>query len=291
MVLQEAAEAYLVGLFERVGLLEEEGVIQWVTTDVEVTSVEEDVEEDGEVMEMDENEDESVCLLEEEEKVVVEAVVALVEAGCSLDVQDQEGNTALHLAVRYGKSKVAKSLVAAGCSLDVQDKEGKTALAVAVANPRKRPVERMEEVERVIRAGNTTLDLQSDGKTVLVEEGNKEGGGKGLVKGDAKSHDKVLRDNIQGITEPAIRRLAHRGGMKRISGLIYEPTRSVLKQFLENVIRDAVTYTDHARRKTVTTMDVVDAIKVRGRTLTEIYSYHLTECAVKWFVRKSGRRM
>ena len=63
-------------------------------------------------------------------------------------------------------------------------------------------------------------------------------GGKGLGKGGAKRHRKVLRDNIQGITKPAIRRLARRGGVKRISGLIYEETRGVLKVFLENVIRD-----------------------------------------------------
>ena len=77
----------------------------------------------------------------------------------------------------------------------------------------------------------------------------------------------MLRDNIQGITKPAIRRLARRGGVKRISGLIYEETRGVLKVFLENVIRDAVTYTEHARRKTVTAMDVVYALKRQGRTL------------------------
>ncbi|KAG7218946.1 hypothetical protein INR49_019393 [Caranx melampygus] len=82
-------------------------------------------------------------------------------------------------------------------------------------------------------------------------------GGKGLGKGGAKRHRKVLRDNIQGITKPAIRRLARRGGVKRISGLIYEETRGVLKVFLENVIRDAVTYTEHAKRKTVTAMDVM----------------------------------
>jgi len=92
-------------------------------------------------------------------------------------------------------------------------------------------------------------------------------GGKGLGKGGAKRHRKVLRDNIQGITKPAIRRLARRGGVKRISGLIYEETRGVLKIFLENVIRDAVTYTEHARRKTVTAMDVVYALKRQGRTL------------------------
>jgi histone H3/H4 len=47
--------------------------------------------------------------------------------------------------------------------------------------------------------------------------------------------------------------------VKRISGLIYEETRGVLKVFLENVIRDAVTYTEHARRKTVTALNVVHA--------------------------------
>ncbi|CAI2184851.1 9183_t:CDS:2, partial [Funneliformis geosporum] len=84
-------------------------------------------------------------------------------------------------------------------------------------------------------------------------------GGKGLGKGGAKRHRKILRDNIQGITKPAIRRLARRGGVKRISGLIYEETRGVLK--------DAVTYTEHAKRKTVTSLDVVYALKRQGRTL------------------------
>lgn len=54
---------------------------------------------------------------------------------------------------------------------------------------------------------------------------------------------------------------------KQISSLIYEETIGVLKIFLENVIRDAVTYIEHARRKTVTTMDVVYALKCQGRTM------------------------
>ncbi|XP_038128811.1 uncharacterized protein LOC119775029 isoform X4 [Cyprinodon tularosa] len=83
----------------------------------------------------------------------------------------------------------------------------------------------------------------------------------------SKRHRKVLRDNIQGITKPAIRRLARCVGVKRISGLIYEETRGVLKVFLENVIRDAVTFTEHAKRKTVTAMDVVYALMRQGRKL------------------------
>jgi histone H3/H4 len=55
--------------------------------------------------------------------------------------------------------------------------------------------------------------------------------------------------------------------VKRISGMIYEETRGVLKMFLENIMHDTVTYTTHARRKTVTAMDVVYALKRQGRTL------------------------
>uniref|UniRef100_N1QQQ5 Histone H4 n=1 Tax=Aegilops tauschii TaxID=37682 RepID=N1QQQ5_AEGTA len=92
-------------------------------------------------------------------------------------------------------------------------------------------------------------------------------GAKGLGKGGAKRHRKILRDNIEGITKPAIRRLARRGGVKRIAGMVYAETRGVLHIFLEEVIRDVVAYTQHARRKTVTAMDVVFALKRQGRTL------------------------
>lgn len=62
--------------------------------------------------------------------------------------------------------------------------------------------------------------------------------------------------------------------------MIYEETRGVLKTFLEGVIRDAVTYTEHAKRKTVTSLDVVYALKRQGResrsTLPAAYESLLT---------------
>ena len=122
-----------------------------------------------------------------------------------------------------------------------------------------------EHCEQTIEFSSESL--QSANKSTDFNMSGRGKGGKGLGKGGAKRHRKILRDNIQGITKPAIRRLARRGGVKRISGLIYEETRGVLKVFLENVIRDAVTYTEHAKRKTVTAMDVVYALKRQGRTL------------------------
>ncbi|XP_058797749.1 histone H4 type VIII-like [Phymastichus coffea] len=92
-------------------------------------------------------------------------------------------------------------------------------------------------------------------------------GGNGIGKGGMKRHRKVMDDNIQGITKPSIRRLSRRGGVKCISSLVYEEARKVLQAFLENIMRDIITYTKHAKRKTVTTMDVVYDMKRQERTL------------------------
>ena len=75
------------------------------------------------------------------------------------------------------------------------------------------------------------------------------------------------RPVIEGVTKPAIRRLARRGGVKRISFGIYKEVRDVLQKFLQSVVRDSITYTEHAKRKTVTAMDIVYALKRQGRTL------------------------
>lgn len=83
----------------------------------------------------------------------------------------------------------------------------------------------------------------------------------------SKRHRKILRHTIYGITKPAIRRLARRGGVKRISGFIYDETRNVLRQFLMNLIQDAVVYTVHANRKTVCAQDIVYALKRQGKTI------------------------
>ncbi|GAP82585.1 putative histone H4 [Rosellinia necatrix] len=92
--------------------------------------------------------------------------------------------------------------------------------------------------------------------------------GKGLGgKGGARRHRKILRDNILGITKPAIRRLARRGGVKRISGTIYEETRHVMRKRLEEIIRDCVTYTEYRQAKTVTINDVLHSLRRQGRPI------------------------
>lgn len=90
--------------------------------------------------------------------------------------------------------------------------------------------------------------------------------GKGKGKVGTKRH-KLFKNNIMGISNPAIRRLARRGGVKRIAGGVYEETRTILHDFLRRVVKDALVYTDHAKRKTVIVNDIVFALKRQGRTL------------------------
>lgn len=55
-----------------------------------------------------------------------------------------------------------------------------------------------------------------------------------------KSRRKVLLKTFQGIPKDTIKRLARRGGVKRISGLIYEATKTVIEDFLTNKMKDMV---------------------------------------------------
>ncbi|KAK5165479.1 Histone H4 [Saxophila tyrrhenica] len=116
--------------------------------------------------------------------------------------------------------------------------------------------------------------LRSD---VPVGRGGKKGIGLDIGKSKtAKRHRKVLRDNIQGVTKGDIRRLARRGGVKRISGGIYDTVRQAMKSWLEVVLKDvcAVVEGSHPKRKTVATTDVVFILRRRG---TPIYGFGNSE--------------
>lgn len=96
-------------------------------------------------------------------------------------------------------------------------------------------------------------------------------GNEAMVKRDegpqVKRRRSVPRDNIAGITKPALRRVARRGGVKRVAGGVYDESRVQLRQFLDVIVRDAVTYTEHGNRKTVTASDVAHSLKRNGHTL------------------------
>lgn len=97
--------------------------------------------------------------------------------------------------------------------------------------------------------------------------GKTSGKGSGKVAAKRKAATRSTKPIIEGITKGAIRRLARRGGVKRIAFQVYEYSREVLVSFMDKLLRDALTYTEHSGRKTVTNMDVILAMKRQGKAL------------------------
>ena len=72
---------------------------------------------------------------------------------------------------------------------------------------------------------------------------------------------------LLGISKGDIRRVARRGGVKRIATGIYPCTRDVLRSWLEGVVSDSLVFMEHAKRSTVRATDVVYALKRRGQNM------------------------
>ncbi len=51
-------------------------------------------------------------------------------------------------------------------------------------------------------------------------------------RGNTTTKNRKNKNIMEGLTKPAIRRLARRGGIKRISSFVYDDTRQVLKNWL-----------------------------------------------------------
>lgn len=83
---------------------------------------------------------------------------------------------------------------------------------------------------------------------------------------NVKSPRKVLRNNIEGVTKPAITRLANQAGVPRLSGLVHEDVRDVVRVEVEKLIKAAVAYMEHAKRKTLSSEDFLNAYEnVNGK--------------------------
>ena len=100
------------------------------------------------------------------------------------------------------------------------------------------------------------------------------GKGQGKVKGEGKKAPVARRNRgthqkpvIEGITKGDVRRLARKGGVRRIELGVYDYSRAVLKDFVAVLVKNALVYSGACNRKTVTGMDVVMAMKRQGVSL------------------------
>lgn len=97
------------------------------------------------------------------------------------------------------------------------------------------------------------------------------GRGKGIHYGKSrKSRHCVVNPMGCALTKPAVRRLARRGGCKRIAGNIQHECQLMLRKFLEDVLSKVAALVNFRRNGapggTVTALDVIYALKKAGIT-------------------------
>lgn len=107
------------------------------------------------------------------------------------------------------------------------------------------------------RLATKTATFAFEKMTNLPGSGIKKAG-KGLAKSEAKRHSRKVASDI--ISRPALRRIAHRGGVKRIAGNTYEIAREDIENFMHNVIKSAVQCVNYAKRHTMMKKDIQFAL-------------------------------
>jgi len=91
-------------------------------------------------------------------------------------------------------------------------------------------------------------------------------GGKGIGKSagkgsTAKRHQGMQISPLAGIRSPAIKRLARKAGVKRISSTIYRRVRDDLSSMLNDILVVAIEYPKMRKQKTITAVDIVHALQ------------------------------
>jgi len=114
------------------------------------------------------------------------------------------------------------------------------------------------------RASTAALPASRELRPGKAQAGGRRGDTTAVDRGAEK---KTLKETSSGITKPDIRRLARKAGCQRVAMTLYEEAREVLTEFLNDILENAAVFTDHAKRKTVVTDDVIQSLRRRGKTV------------------------
>lgn len=83
----------------------------------------------------------------------------------------------------------------------------------------------------------------------------------------------IVKDKILGITKPGLQRLMYRAGVKYISGIIYEESRSILKKFLEKILYNTMILTERKNHTTVMYEDGIEALNILNISIYNAKGY------------------
>lgn len=90
----------------------------------------------------------------------------LVQQGFNLNAQDEQGKSALYLALEYSQKETAAALIRLGCDVNLPDKDGRSPLQ-KVMQATLEPSDRMSLIDMLLVSGANIGAKDKDGKTPL----------------------------------------------------------------------------------------------------------------------------
>ena len=82
------------------------------------------------------------------------------------------------------------------------------------------------------------------------------------VKTKVVRHREILRDNILGVTDGAVMRLAKRAGVKRLTNPVYHEVREHIKLFLQDVLKSTIVRVTVTKSNTISVKHVEPSLDV-----------------------------
>lgn len=80
----------------------------------------------------------------------------------------------------------------------------------------------------------------------------------------------VEKKKKSGPSKGDIKKLARKGGVRRMGPGTSQDSLDIMKNYLKDVLKDSINYAEYDKRKTVSCNDVKEALKKRG---TPIYGF------------------
>lgn len=122
------------------------------------------------------------------------------------------------------------------------------------------PTQEDEDEEEEEQVDENVIKTKAKPKTKQTPKGKK--------ASPATRHRKVPLDSINTISKASILRLAYKAGVKSIGAPMYEEARTVMRSFMESILKEAVLLAGHSRRKTVNKDDVVRACESKYKKVS-----------------------
>lgn len=112
-----------------------------------------------------------------------------------------------------------------------------------------------------VKGSSKTQETKKNSKETKNPSRETKKSGKKEIK---RNPEDKTSDPIKGLTRPAIQRILRRAGVKRVGGEVYVYIRKMVSIFLEDILYDAIIFTEHEKRKTIQIKDLEAALSSKG---------------------------